>query len=137
MFTFSNLFTNINVASYIQDSRGFHINRKSNPIMFSGYSKIGSICDIDVSIDPYLNFNDNLICLFDRVELNVKNIVASEVIYPLEINTRAKIDFDFDFNVGDSVLLYVILGNDKIFNEWTSRSKSLNRDIKINDILGN
>lgn len=133
----NNLIVNSNLGSLLQDSALFHFSPVSLDLKqyHTGVIyKIGSIYSKDIWIDPYMKFDENIICMFDKVDINLANLNISLTTPPhnLSFNNRVLVSFDLDFNVGDSKLIFVI---DDVSSTAFNHYKSLQRDIKIDDIL--
>jgi hypothetical protein len=131
---YKNLITSGHISSELQDSFNF------TPYIFTENLKIsnglpecfGKLGSIDVYNDPYMKFNDGIICLFNEVEFNIGEMKAYETTYTGSFAPRIVIEYDIDYNVGDSKLIFVI---EDETSEAFKQYKSLQRDIKIDDIL--
>ncbi len=132
---YKNLITTTLISSELQDSSAF------SPYMKTDNFKVSSLPDcfgklggrIDVYNDPYMKFNDGRICLFDEVEFNIGEMKAMET-YQGSMAPRILIEYNIDYNVNDSKLIFVI-EDEK--SEAYLQYKSLQRDIKIDNILDN
>ena len=131
---YNNLITTGLIASELQDSSSFspyvttHDLKNGNEPQC--YGKLGG--SVEVYSDPYMKFNDGRICLFNTVEFNVGEMKAYETPYPGSLAPRIVIEYDIDYNVNDSKLIFVIEDEtSEAFKQYTS----LQRDIKIDNIL--
>ncbi len=130
---YKNLITTTLISSELQDSSAF------SPYMKTDNFKVSSLPDcfgklggrIDVYNDSYMKFNDGRICLFNEVEFNIGEMKAMET-YQGSMAPRILIEYNIDYNVNDSKLIFVI-EDEK--SEAYLQYKSLQRDIKIDDIL--
>jgi len=137
---YKNLITTGHIASELQDSSSFspymttHDLKNGIPVRPpNGLPEcIGKLGSIDVYNDPYMKFNDGRICLFNQVEFNIGEMKAYETPYPGSLAPRIVIEYDIDYNVNDSKLIFVI---EDETSEAFKQYKSLQRDIKIDDIL--
>jgi hypothetical protein len=131
---YKNLITSGHIASELQDSSFFSPYMTTHDLKISNglpecFGKLGSI---DVYNDPYMKFNDDIICLFNEVEFNIGEMKAYETTYPGSFAPRIVIEYDIDYNVNDSKLIFVI---EDETSEAFKQYKSLQRDIKIDNIL--
>jgi hypothetical protein len=131
---YKNLITTGLIASELQDSPAFSPYMTTNDLKNAGepqsYGRLGG--RLEVYNDPYMTFNDGRICLFNEVEFNIGEMKAYETAYPGSLIPRIVIEYDIDYNVNDSKLIFVI---EDETSEAFKQYKSLNRDIKIDNIL--
>ena len=131
---YKNLITTVLIASELQDSSSFspyvttHDLKNGNEPQC--YGKLGG--SVEVYSDPYMKYNDGRICLFNAVEFNVGEMKAYETPYPGSLAPTIVIEYDVDYNVNDSKLIFVI---EDETSEAFKQYKSLQRDIKIDNIL--
>ena len=130
---YKNLITTGYIASELQDSFAFMPYMTTHDLKTSGLpeccGKLGG--SVDVYSDPYMKYDDGRICLFNEVEFNIGEMKAYETTNGLR-GPRIVIEYDIDYNVGDSKLIFVIENeNSEAFKQY----KSLQRDIKIDNIL--
>lgn len=85
--------------------------------------------DIDINLINQ-HFLLNMIGLIIIVVL--LTLINIQFLHNLSLNNRVLVSFDLDFNVGDSKLIFVI---DDISSTAFNHYKSLQRDVKIDDIL--
>ena len=87
---------------------------------------------VEVYNDPYMRYDDGRICLFNEVEFNIGEMKAYETTQIGSLAPKIIIEYNVDYNVGDSKLIFVIENeNSEAFKQY----KSLQRDIKIDNIL--
>ena len=127
---YKNLITTVLIASELQDSSSFSPYDLKNGNEPQCYGKLGG--SVEVYSDPYMKYNDGRICLFNAVEFNVGEMKAYEAPYPGSLAPRIVIEYDIDYNVNDSKLIFVI---EEETSEAFKQYKSLQRDIKIDNIL--
>jgi hypothetical protein len=131
---YKNLITTRLISSELQDSLSFShymathdLKTGSEPQCFGKLSG-----RVDVYSDPYMRYDDGRICLFNEVEFNIGEMRAYETTQIGSLAPRISIEYDIDYNVGDSKLIFVIENeNSEAFKQY----KSLQRDIKIDNIL--
>lgn len=131
---YNNLITTGYIASELQDSFAFMPYMTTHDLKTGGLpeccGKLGG--SIDVYSDPYMKYDDGRICLFDEVEFNIGEMKAYETTNTGSLAPRIVIEYDIDYNVGDSKLIFVIENeNSEAFKQY----KSLQRDIKIDNVL--
>lgn len=130
---FKNIITNGSVASDIMDTAAFPATFNTANVQNSGglVYIFGSLMDRDSYIDPFMKYDDTRICLFNKVELNIKNIELYNI---SEANFTPKMVFEFEFSykVNDSKVIYII--NDENSEAYSKYKQNL-REEKINEIL--
>ena len=131
---YKNLITTGLITSELQDSSFFSPYMKTHDLKTSGlpecYGKLGN--SVDVYNDPYMRYDDGRICLFNEVEFNIGEMKAYETTQIGSLAPKIIIEYNIDYNVGDSKLFFVIENeNSEAFKHY----KSLQRDIKIDNIL--
>jgi len=87
---------------------------------------------VEVYTDPYMRYDDGRICLFNGVEFNLGEMKAYETLPPGSMAPKIVIEYNIDYNAGDSKLIFVIENEN---SEAYKQHKSLQRDIKIDNIL--
>jgi hypothetical protein len=131
---YKNLITTGLISSELQDSPAF------SPYMITddlktgaepqSYGRLGG--HLEVYNDPYMKYDDGRICLFNGVEFNIGEMKAYESTPSSLLGSRIVIEYNIDYNVGDSKLIFVIENeNSEAFKQY----KWLQRDIKIDNIL--
>lgn len=129
---YKNIITTVSIASVLQDLPNFII----KPVNFvnqslSGVYTTGMLDDIEIWVDPYLKFNDGRIILFNKVEYNIEDIrtsIQAQATFSPSLYVSHKLAID----PIDSKILFVVHDEN---SEGFMRYKSLQRDIKIDDIL--
>jgi hypothetical protein len=130
---YKNLITSGFIASELQDSSSFSPYMTTHDLKTNGLPEcIGKLGSIDVYNDPYMKFNDGRICLFNQVEFNIGEMKAYETTQIGSLAPKIVIEYNVDYNVGDSKLIFVIENEN---SESYKQYKSLQRDIKIDNIL--
>jgi len=131
---YKNVVTTGMIASELQDSRFFNPTNLQNTSLSktSTFYTAGKLSDVNIWVDPYMRFNDGRLCLFNTVDINVDGFDLKEVIPSMSITPRLTIEYNFDFLVSDSKLIFVIENEN---SEAYKQYKSLQRDIKIDNIL--
>jgi hypothetical protein len=128
---YTNIITTGMIASALSDLAEFIPTPNSTETRSGQPYKAGRILDLNVWVDPFMSFNDGRIALFKDIEVDMRNIKSS-MIQQATIAPRLLVDYELAFNVGDSKLIFVI---DDTTAGTFEKYKSLQRDIKINDIL--
>lgn len=130
---YKNLITTGYISSELQDSSCFSSNRDLN-LNIGGVIYMSGILNnrVKAYVDPYMRFNDGRICLFNQVEFNIGKMKAYEAPNIGSLAPKIVIEYDIDYNVNDSKLIFVIENeNSESFRQYTS----LQRDVKIDNIL--
>jgi len=120
------------LASVIQDDIRFHFKAMNQNITINGadiYS-IGFLSTIELFIDPYMRFNDNIVLLINDLRLNV-NYIDSEIKSDATFTPRIVIDFNM-FSSYDSKICYVV---DKMYSNNYNKYLAELRDKKIDTLL--
>jgi hypothetical protein len=131
---YNNLITTGLISSELQDSISFSSYITTHDFKTGGLPECsGKLGGIDVYNDPYMKFNDGRICLFNQVEFNIGEMKAYESYQVGSLSTRIIIEYDIDYNVNDSKIIFVIEDDEN--SEAFKQYKSLQRDIKIDNIL--
>lgn len=83
-------------------------------------------------IDRYMHYDECKICLFDKAEINISEIRTCQVVSANTFAPTIIVEYDIDFCVGDSMLILIVESEtSEVFKQY----QSLQRDIKLNDIL--
>jgi hypothetical protein len=127
---YSSLIATGMISSELYDVDGFNV----TPINNSGAMiyPTGNLMGIGVYVDPYMRYNDGLICLLDKVRINVKDFEFKTDFSVATFAPRTLVKYDLSIDVGDSKIIFII-GSD--FEDTSGQLKKLRRDIKINNIL--
>jgi len=131
---YKNVITTGMIASSLQDLSEFVVSPNPNnyPITRPGsIYKVGKLLEMDIWVDPYMKFNDGRMVLFKDVEVNISDIDVSIKNGP-SFAPRLLIEFKFDINIDDPKLIFII---ENEYSETFNHFKSLQRSIKINDVL--
>lgn len=129
---YKNLVTSGLIASELQDSHFFKATSIQTASKTSTFYTPGKLSDVNIWVDPFMRFNDGRLCLFNTVDINVDNFDLKEIIPDMSITPRLMIEYNFDFLVSDSKLIFVIEDEN---SEAYKQYRSLQRDIKIDNIL--
>lgn len=131
---YKNIITTSLISSELEDSPSFnyHILKKDLSIGGVTYNR-GFIGDkTAVYLDPYMKFNDDIVCLFNQVEFNIGKMKAYEAHNIYSLSPRIIIEYDIDYSVDDSKLIFVIENEN---SESFRQLKIYQRDEKIDNIL--
>ncbi len=129
---YSNCITNSKTAALmLKDCFGF-ISTKTKTTNRSGNTyKIGKLYDVDIYVDPFMKWDDDVIILFDNFETN-SELVSTEIVSDSTFSPRLSVDYNYTFNILDSKLYYIIEDSS---SKHYGLIKTRNRDIKIDQIL--
>lgn len=131
---YKNLITTGLISSELKNSVAFMSYMTTNDLKTIGLSEFcGRLSGrVEVYNDPYMKYDDGRICLFNGVEFNIGEMKAYESTPSGLLGSRIIIEYNIDYNVGDSKLIFVIENeNSEAFKQY----KWLQRDIKIDNIL--
>lgn len=123
---YSNCITNLKTTFMLQNSFGF-ISTKTTNRSDNTY-KIGKLYDVDIYVDPFMRYDDDVIILFD----NFETLVSTEIVSDSTFSPRLSVDYNYTFNILDSKLYYIIKDSS---SKHYGLIKTRNRDIKIDQIL--
>jgi hypothetical protein len=128
---YSNCITNSKTAALmLQDSFGFTSTKRTTKSSGNIY-KIGKLYDVDIYVDPFMKWDDDVIILFDNFETN-SELVSTSIVSDSTISPRLSVDYNYTFNILDSKLYYII---EDTSSKHYGLIKTRNRDIKIDQIL--
>lgn len=130
---YKNLIINNGLGSILQDCSQFQVCPVSLSLNHSGFVyPIGKLGYRGVFVDPYMRFNDDRICLFDEVQINISNLDFN-IITESTFNPRYVLTYEMDFYINSvPKLLYVF--TDKNSDNY-KYAISKNRDIKIDKLF--
>lgn len=117
------------ISGSIQDSNKFIMNSKST-LNISPYV-IGSIGDMVIEVDPIFRYDDDIIYLFDSIEINIQNVEYTDGWQDHNLVDICKFEFGFKINNPRSIAV-VCDNKSKHWGDWIK----LNRDYKIDIIDG-
>jgi hypothetical protein len=122
------------VAGALQDLAEFSIVPVTDLLKSSGGNiyHVGKLPGLDIWVDPYMNYNDGRLVLFKNTESNITDVVPS-IQNGSTFAPRLMINYKLDYSVSDSKVIFILDNNS---SETFRQYKSLQRDIKIDDILG-
>lgn len=133
---YKNLVTNGHIMAALQDSNHYFFQPTSNNIVNSSghVYPIGKFSNLSLYVDPYMRWSDDMMCIFDDVEINIENLnarVESEATFAL----RLVVDYHMDYYINQSKLLYVVQDGNRhsnAYNEYLIKT----RDEKIDSVIG-
>jgi hypothetical protein len=131
---YSNCITTSKICSMLRDSI---ISQPTNwtslykdGLISSNISKIGNFNNVDIYVDYLIKYNEDVIILFNKHDINFE--LNDMSFYKEDFSTNLAIDYNFGFNIIDSKIYYTIEDTySKHYNQIISR----NRDKKIDYIL--
>lgn len=130
---YKNLITNGGLGYILQDCSQFQVCPMRVSLNHSGVVyPIGKLGVYDVFIDPYTRFNDDRICLFDKVQINISNLYFN-IIDESTFNPRYVLTYEMDFYINSVPKLLYVFTDKNSDNYKCVISK--NRDIKIDKLL--
>lgn len=124
-----NILTSPIISNEISNSFNF------NPIVIknlSGLYKAGVLSGLDLYVDPYINYKDNKILLWNGVNCYLSFGSIYEIVDPTSIVSKISIDFNYHLEVSDPNIIYY-LSDEK--SEGYNLFVSEMRDEKIDQIL--
>jgi hypothetical protein len=131
---YKNIIASPMVACVLQDLARFSV--KSGNFVNAGIGRVynvGSISGIEVWVDPFMKYNDTRVIMFNDVNINIEDIdIRMDYKSSPSFNPRLMVSHELALDVGDSKVLFLL---DSQSHPEFQRYKSLQRDIKINDIL--
>lgn len=93
--------------------------------------RIGNLGGISVEADPYLNYDDDIVYMFDSIEINVENIDISDGWQ--DNNLVDRVTFDFAFKINNPRSIAIVTGpKSRHWNDWIK----IKRNSKIDGIVG-
>lgn len=116
------------ISGSIQDSNKF-INSKS--ILNIPPYIIGNLGDMVIEVDPIFRHDDDIIYLFDSIEINIQNVEYSDGWEDHNLVDICKFEFGFKINNPRSIAV-VCNNQSKHWGDWVK----LNRNSKIDNING-
>ena len=130
---YSNCITNSKTGALLQDNFVFVTDSLISKVINNrgGIYKIGKILDVNIYVDPFMKWNDDVIILFDNFETN-SELVSTNIVSDCTISPRLVVDYNYTFNILDSKLYYII---DNTNSKHYGFIKTRNRDIKIDQVL--
>ena len=128
---FSNMITNTGLSykilTKIQSSVGYY----QTTDFKADFYFFGNIFGKKCFVDPLMNYNDNRICLFNSLEIDIRNVKRIDKRFDNFSNT-SRIEFDFYSRVSGQKVLYII--NSEESDEYKMYKQSI-RNEKINNLL--
>lgn len=123
------LITNIRLGDYLTDDLGNFVNDSNHH-----HSKFGSK---NVYMDHYLNWESNVITLFDEINTNMFDFEWSVLYTPKGESEYLHIKFNLKFRVDNPIVAFVFEdGYDNVnISEYYSLIKIVNRNYKIENII--
>jgi hypothetical protein len=128
---YKNVVTTAKIASHLRDINYF-LPDPSTVMYKTTLYRVGSLRGVNIWVHAYMRYDDDMICLFDSVSVNIGKIESFEHIEPIGISYRHKVSYSCDFRVDDSKLILLIQNEN---SEAYKKYKTLIRDKKIDNIL--
>ena len=120
---YKNFVTTAKIASHLRDINYF-LPDPSAVMYKPKLYRVGSLRGVNIWVDAFMRYDDDMICLFDSVSVNIGKIESFEHIH--------KVSYSYDFSVDDSKLILLIQNEN---SEAYKKYKTLIRDKKIDNIL--
>lgn len=131
---YKNIIASPMVACVLQDLSRFSV--KMGNYVNSGMGRVynvGSISGIEVWVDPFMKYNDTRVIMFNDVDINIEDVnMRMDYKSSPSFNPHLMVSYKLALDVGDSKVLFLL---DSQSHPEFQKYKSLQRDIKINDIL--
>ena len=132
----TNLVTNAKIATVLQDCAMFSVQASNKIYKGAEVYPVGKISNLDIYVDPYMRWDDDWMCIFNEIEINVE-ISEPEIVAESTFAPRLKIDFNLAYRIlGQSNILYVVEDGFKNMNAYNAFI-SKQRDEKIDSIIEN
>ena len=129
---YKNVVTTAKIASHLGDINYFLPDPSRIAVKTSTLYRDGSLRGVNIWVDAFMRYDDDMICLFDSVSVNIGKIELCEYVEPIGISSRHKVSYICDFRVDDSKLILLIQNEN---SEAYKKYKTLIRDKKIDNIL--
>jgi hypothetical protein len=120
---YKNVVTTAKISSHLRDINYF-LPDPSDLMNKPKLYRVGSLRGVNIWVDAFMRYDDDMICLFDSVSVNIGKIESFEHI--------PKVSYSCDFRVDDSKLILLIQNEN---SEAYKKYKTLIRDKKIDNIL--
>lgn len=124
-YDYKTVITNGNLHVHMQSHISFTSKIIDTTLNIGTYQS-GYMLGKSIWTDPYIKYNDNKICLFNDVELNISN-------FKKDINEdKITLNVDYAYKVKDSKMIYILLDkNEEAYKDYIAYI----RDKKIDDLL--
>lgn len=136
---YKNVVTTAKIASHLRDINYFppdpsDLMKKPSDLMKkpSTLYRVGSLRGVNIWVDASMGYDDDMICLFDSVSVNIGKIETFLHIEQVGISSSHRVSYSCDFSVDDSKLILLIQNEN---SEAYKKYKTLIRDKKIDNIL--
>ena len=129
-FNFKNLVSNSRICTELQDSASFHFSKMKTNSTHDIY-EIGKYLNFKAYCDPYIEYEKEVIYLFDDVRFNADSF-KYEIVNEMNFTPKLKITYDFYYETPNSDIVYLF---DDEFNKSLPIFKSIIRDKKIDELL--
>lgn len=129
-FNFKNLVSNSRICTELQDSASFHFSKMKTNRTHDIY-EIGKYLNFEAYCDPYIEYEKEVIYLFDDVRFNADSF-KYEIVNEMTFTPKLKITYDFYYETPNSDIVYLF---DDEFNKSLPIFKSIIRDKKIDELL--
>lgn len=129
---YENIIASPMVACVLQDLSRFSVKSGFTNSGIGRVYCVGSISGIQIWVDPFMKYNDTRIIMFNNVGINIEDVSMRMDYNNSSFNPRLMVSYRLALDVGDSKVLFLL---DSQSHPEFQKYKSLQRDIKINDIL--
>lgn len=129
---YKNIIASSMVACVLQDLSRFSVKSGFTNSGIGRVYCVGSISGIQIWVDPFMKYNDTRITMFNNVGINIEDVSMRMDYNNSPFNPRLMVSYRLALDVGDSKVLFLL---DSQSHPEFQKYKSLQRDIKINDIL--
>jgi hypothetical protein len=123
---YSNCITTSKISSMIRDSRIFEptnwTSLGTDGLISSNISKIGTFNNVDIYVDALIKYNDDIIILFNKHDINLELVDIMTIYREESFATNLAIEYNLGFNILDSKIYYTIDDtSSKHYNEIISK----------------
>lgn len=127
-----NLLMNGGLATDLQDTSQFYVN-KNNSLSSRGLPYlIGSLSDKNIWVDPFIQYDENYILIFDSIDLEIVDVKKNINNNSPNIPSQIEVHLYYKFSISNPSVLYIFT-NDNQKN--LSILVSTQRDERIDQIL--
>jgi hypothetical protein len=107
----TNIITNSYVAALLMDSLYYSSFEIKTALDMSSIYKYGSYHNKNVSIDPYMKYNDTILLSYDKIKINLIIDEPVEVVDSVSFNLRTILPYKIDFKIINPKVNYLISEN--------------------------
>lgn len=107
----TNIITNGYVAALLIDSQYYSSFENKAALDMSSIYKYGYFYNKNVSIDPYMKYNDTILLSYDKIKINLIIDEPVKVVDSVSFNLRTILPYKMDFKIINPKVNYLISEN--------------------------